>query len=75
LSRRTKTVSDYLKEVRESRKDKPEQIREALGIYVELWERVVERGVVFEDDDIDTALSKVEAKGGLYRAASAQPPE
>jgi hypothetical protein len=73
LSRKSKTVRDYLKELRETRKDKPEQIKQALEIYVELWESVIEKGVVAQDDDIDEALSKVEAKGGLYQAASTQP--
>jgi hypothetical protein len=75
LSKRSKTVRDYLKELRATRKDKPEQIREALEIYIELWETVIEKGIAREDDDIDEALSKVEAKGGLYQAASAQSPE
>jgi hypothetical protein len=70
----SKTVRGYLKELRETRKDKPEQIKEALEIYVELWEDVIERGIVAEDDDMDSALSKIEARGGLYKAASAQAP-
>ncbi len=75
MSRRAKSLRDYLKELRETRKKKPEQIREALGIYMELWERVIERGIVTGDDDVDTALSKVGAEGGLYQAASAEPGE
>ena len=68
-------MGDYLKELRETKKDKPEQIREALEIYVELWETVIQKGVVGRDDGIDDALSKVEAKGGLHSAASAPPLE
>jgi hypothetical protein len=75
LQRRSKTVGDYLKELRENRKGKPEQIREALGIYVELWENVIEKRIVAAHDDLDEALSKVEARGGLFQAASSQPPE
>ena len=67
-------MREYLRELRENRKEKPEQIREALEIYIELWESVIERGIVTEADDIDRALSKLEAKGGLYQAASAEPP-
>jgi len=75
MSKRSKTVREYLSELRETKKDKPGQIRDALDIYLELWESVMDRGVVGGDDTIDEALSKVEAKGGLYRAASEQPSE
>ena len=64
-----KTVRDYLKSLGETRKDKPSQVKEALSIYTSLWEAVIARGIVKEDDDIETALSKIEERGGLYHAA------
>lgn len=62
-------VEEYLKGLREAKKEKPEQIREALQIYIELWEKVIERGVIKMSDDIETALMKIDEKGGLYKAA------
>ncbi len=64
-----KTVHDYLRELRESRKGKPSQVQDALDIYVELWKKVIEKEVVTEGDDIDAALSKIDKVGGLYKAA------
>ena len=62
-------VSEYLKQLRETKKGKPPQIREALDIYIELWERVVERKVVSDDDEVEDALSKMDKAGGLYQAS------
>ena len=45
------------------------QIREALVIYVELWDKAVKNGKVSEGDEIDVALSKIDRAGGLYLAA------
>ncbi len=64
-----KTVHDYLRELRESRKGKPNQVQEALDIYVDLWKKVIEKEIVAESDDIDLALSKIDKAGGLYKAA------
>ncbi len=64
-----RTVHDYLRELRETRKGKPGQVQDALDIYVDLWKRVVEKQIVAESDDIDTALSKIDKAGGLYKAA------
>jgi hypothetical protein len=72
LSKRVKTLKEYLGELKQTRKDKPEQIKEALGIYLELWDTAIEKGIVGQDDSMDDALSKVEQKGGLYQAASSQ---
>ena len=63
------TVQDYLRELRETRKGKPNQVREALDIYVDLWKKVMEKGIVNPTDDIDEALSKIDSVGGLYKAA------
>ena len=62
-------VKEYLKRLRETKKGKPSQIRDALDIYIELWEKAVQREIVSEDDEIEAALSKIESAGGLYEAA------
>lgn len=62
-------VKEYLRQLRETRKGKPQQIRDALDIYTEMWDRVVENGTVSEDDEVSLALSKIEKAGGLYEAA------
>ncbi len=63
-------VNEYLKQLRETKKGKPPQIRDALGIYIELWEKAVEREVVSDEDDVEEALSKIDKAGGLYQAAA-----
>ncbi|MDG6979188.1 MAG: hypothetical protein JRN58_08925 [Nitrososphaerota archaeon] len=63
-------VKEYIGQLRETRKGKPPQIREALDIYVMLWEKAVENGVVSEEDEVSEALSKLDKAGGLYQAAS-----
>jgi hypothetical protein len=62
-------VREYLKQLKETKKGKPPQIREALDIYIDLWEKVVEREIVSLDDEIEAALSKIDEAGGLYQAA------
>jgi hypothetical protein len=70
LSQRTKTVGDYLKELRETKKEKPAQVKEALEIYIDLWESALKTSLITRDEDIGEALAKLEAKGGLYQVAS-----
>jgi hypothetical protein len=62
-------VREYLEQLRETRKGKPQQIRDALDIYMEMWDRVIENGTVSADDEVSLALSKIEKAGGLYEAA------
>jgi hypothetical protein len=69
LVRGVNTVQDYLHELRETRKGKPNQVRDALDIYADLWKKVLEKGIVKSTDDIDEALSKLDSVGGLYKAA------
>jgi len=69
LSAKVKNVEEYLKELGGLKRKKPAQIREALEIYIELWKKTVERGVVKSTDDIETALTKIDKEGGLYLAA------
>lgn len=70
MSQRTKTVGDYLKELRETKKEKPAQVKEALEIYIDLWESALKTSLITRDEDIGEALAKLEAKGGLYQVAS-----
>ena len=72
---KSKTLGEYLKELGASRKEKPAQIQEALRIYVDLWEEVIEKGLASREDAIDDALLKVESAGGLLQAAQARPTE
>jgi hypothetical protein len=69
LPQKSRLVSGYLKELRKTRKEKPDQVREALEIYVQLWESVIRKGIISPDDDIGEALKKIDAIGGLYQAA------
>jgi hypothetical protein len=62
-------VRDYIAQLKETKQGKPAQIKEALEIYIDLWESVVKNGTVSEDEEIDAALSKLEKAGGLYQAA------
>lgn len=62
-------VRKYLEALKESRKGKPANVRDALDIYVGLWSKVIENGTVSEDDEVSRALSKLEEAGGLYKAA------
>ncbi|HLQ21144.1 MAG TPA: hypothetical protein VK127_02430 [Nitrososphaerales archaeon] len=69
MSAKVKSVEEYLKELGDAKRDKPSQIKEALQIYIDLWKKTVEKGVVQLTDDIETALTKIDKQGGLYLAA------
>ena len=69
LSAKAKSVEEYLKELGDSKRDKPAQIRDALQIYIDLWKKTIEKGIVQRSDDIETALTKIDNQGGLYLAA------
>jgi hypothetical protein len=62
-------VREYLDELKETRKRKPPQIRDALDVYVEMWDKVIKNGTVSEEDEVALALSKIDRAGGLYQAA------
>ena len=66
---KVKSVEDYLKELGDAKREKPPQIKEALQIYIDLWKKTVEKGIVQLTDDIETALTKIDKQGGLYLAA------
>ncbi len=69
MSGRSRNVRDYLAELEKTRGGRPEQVKEGLTIYIDLWRRTLEKGVVAEDDSVDEALVKIDRKGGLYQAA------
>ena len=69
MPEKSRVVSGYLKELRQTKKEKPDQIREALEIYIQLWESVIGKGLIRSEDTIDEALKKIDANGGLYHAA------
>jgi hypothetical protein len=64
-----KDVRAYIEELEKTKESRSEQVREGLEIYIDLWEKTIERGVVAESDGIDAALAKIEKMGGLYEAA------
>lgn len=64
-----KSVQDYLVELERTKAGRTEQVREGLETYIELWRKALEKGVVEAGDDVETALEKIEQKGGLYKAA------
>lgn len=69
MSVRVKSVESYLKELRDSKKEKPQQVKDGIEIYIELWEKAIKKGIVSSDDDVESALQKIDASGGLYKAA------
>ncbi|MBI3840384.1 MAG: hypothetical protein HY297_00255 [Thaumarchaeota archaeon] len=62
-------VLDYLEELEKGMADRPEQVKDGLQIYVGLWRKAMENGVVAGSDDVEEALQKIEGAGGLYKAA------
>jgi hypothetical protein len=62
-------VREYLQQLKETKKGKPPQIREALDIYVGLWDEAIKNGTVSEEDEVSEALSKLDKAGGLYEAS------
>jgi hypothetical protein len=62
-------VREYLEKLKETKKDKPSQIKDALDIYMELWDAVIKKGLVSQDDEVAIALTKIDKAGGLYEAA------
>jgi len=69
VAARVRTLGEYLKELEKAKKGKPEQVADALEVYLDLWEKAIKKGVVKVSDEISDALSKVEQSGGLYKAA------
>lgn len=64
-----KSVGSYLEELDRSKEGREEQVKQGLEIYIELWRKAIEKGVVASADDVETALEKLDQMGGLYKAA------
>jgi len=56
-------------ELERTKEGRPEQVKEGLEVYLDLWKRAVANGVVMADDDVEEALEKIDRKGGLYASA------
>ncbi|MBI3859981.1 MAG: hypothetical protein HY296_07090 [Thaumarchaeota archaeon] len=65
----SKTVEKYLEDLEKVKKEKPDQVKEGLELYVDLWRKAIAAGVISSADEVDAALEKLEEKGGLYQAA------
>ncbi len=62
-------MKDYLEELEGTKDERTEQVKLGLELYIELWKKAIQRGIVSESDRVDDALAKVDAAGGLYQAA------
>jgi len=69
LTTKARDVRSYIHELQRSKDGRPEQVKEGLEIYIDLWNKAIERGVVEETDGVESALEKIEKEGGLYAAA------
>ncbi len=69
MTAKPRDVQGYLEELEKNKAERPEQIRDAIDIYIELWKKALEKGLVKSSDDIGDALAKIDEKGGLYKAA------
>lgn len=67
LARKPKVIAEYLEELERNKDGKPDQVRDGIEIYLDLWRKALERGAVLPSDEISAALAKVEEKGGLYK--------
>ena len=68
MTAKMKDVRGYLEELERLKEAKPDQVREGIEIYIELWKKALERGVVTLNDEMPDALRKIDEKGGLYKA-------
>ena len=60
-------MRDYIGELEKTKNDRPPQVKEGLEIYVDLWRKAIQKGVVSEADTVNEALAKLEERGGLYK--------
>lgn len=49
-------------------------MKDALEVYIGLWQKAIGKGIVSAADDMESALEKIEKAGGLYKAAEEDPP-
>jgi hypothetical protein len=64
-----RTVRAYLEELERTKEGRPDQVKEGLEAYLDLWKRALEKGIVLAEDDVETALEKIDKRGGLYASA------
>jgi hypothetical protein len=64
-----RTVRGYIEELERTKEGRPEQVKEGLELYLDLWKKALANGVVLAEDDVESALEKMEKKGGLYASA------
>jgi hypothetical protein len=69
LTAKKMEVGDYLRALKKTGNEKPQETREALRVYIRLWESLLKEGVVRRDDEVEQALRKIDSSGGLYRAS------
>jgi hypothetical protein len=69
LSGKARNVAEYLEELEKTKGGRDPQVREGLEIYLGLWKKAMEKGVIDGTDGVDEALAKIEKKGGLYQVA------
>jgi hypothetical protein len=69
VTTKMRNVRSYLKELEKTEGERTEQVKEGLEMYIDLWKKAIERGVIVETDEVDSALAKIEKAGGLYKAA------
>jgi hypothetical protein len=66
---KAKTLEEYLAALEDKKSEKTEQVKEGIETYVGLWRKAIKKGVVEQSEELEGALGKVEARGGLYEAA------
>lgn len=69
MTPKARRVKDYLEVLSNTKVERTEQVKEGLEIYIDLWKRAIQKGVITESDSVDDALVKIQEKGGLYEAA------
>ena len=69
MSAKVRDVKGYLAELEKTKLERTDQVKEGLEIYIDLWRRAIQGGVVAESDSVDEALRKIDERGGLYKAA------
>jgi hypothetical protein len=69
MSKGSKSVGAYLQELDGSKEGREELVKQGLEIYIDLWKKAIEAGVISAEDDVETALEKLDRRGGLYKAA------
>ncbi|MDA4120957.1 MAG: hypothetical protein OK404_00950 [Thaumarchaeota archaeon] len=69
MKAKARNVGEYLQELERSKEGRPEQVKDGLQIYIDLWMKAIQKGILSSEDNVESALEKIDAKGGLYKAA------